>query len=144
MPLSRTFGLLFLGVVLGVGLTVGTYYGVKEYAPELASRYLSTILTDNADEGTRGAADAKGTVLPVLDSGMVKGIVQDVLASEQGKAVLWDLVQSQSKETFEAFFQEAMKSAEFRKALGDALGQFLETAEGKELLRKIAREALTP
>lgn len=69
------------------------------------------MLADNADEGTAGAADAKGAVLSALDSSMVKGIVQDVLASEQGKAALWDLVRSQSKEAFETFFQEAMKSA---------------------------------
>jgi hypothetical protein len=37
-----------------------------------------------------------------------------------------------------------MKSPEFRKALSDALGTFLETAEGKALLRRVATEALTP
>ena len=138
MPLGRTIGLIFLGIVLGVGLTVGTYYGVREYAPDLASRYLASILSDDATgESALGA-------LPIMDSAMVKGIVQEVLSSEQGKAVLWDLVQNQSKETFEAFFKEAMKSAEFRQALGDALGEFLETPEGKELLKRIAREALTP
>ena len=138
MPLGRTIGLLFLGIVLGVGLTVGTYYGVREYAPDLASRYLASILGDGAGEG------AAGSILPILDSSAVKGIVQEVLSSEQGKAVLWDLVQNQSKETFEAFFKEAMKSAEFRQALGDALGEFLETPEGKDLLKRVAREALTP
>lgn len=138
MSLGRTIGLIFLGIVLGVGLTVGTYYGVREYAPDLAARYLASILGDATGE------NAANSALPIMDSVMVKGIVQEVLSSEQGKAVLWDLVQNQSKETFEAFFKEAMKSSEFRQALGDALGEFLETPEGKELLKKIAREALTP
>lgn len=138
MPLGRSIGLVFLGIVLGIGLTLGTYYGVKEYAPDLASRYLASIL----GEGTPSSGVA-GNVMPT-DSAMVKGIVQEVLSSEQGKAIMWDLVQNQSKETFEAFFKEAMKSPEFRQALADALGTFLKTAEGKALLRQVAQEALTP
>ncbi|MGE5579525.1 MAG: hypothetical protein ACM3WU_05695 [Bacillota bacterium] len=139
MPLGRTIGVLFLGIVLGIGLTVGAYYGVREYAPELASRYLESIMGQGAPGGS-----ATGSIISGIDAGAVKGIVQDILTSEQGKAIVWDLFQGQSKETFEAFFKEAMKSPEFRQALSDALGQFLETAEGKELIRRIARETLTP
>ncbi len=139
MPLGRTVGLIFFGIVLGIGLTVGTYYGVKEYAPDLASRYLASILGEGSSAG--GAAES---IVPGIDSTMVRGIVQEILSSEQGKAIMWDLVQNQSRETFEAFFREAMKAPEFRQALADALGTFLATPEGKALLRKVASEALTP
>lgn len=139
MPLGRTIGVLFLGMVLGVGLTVGAYYGVREYAPQIATRYLESVMGQGAPGGS-----ATGSILPSIDAGIVKSIVQDVLTSEQGKAVVWDLFEGQSKETFESFFKEAMKSPEFRQALADALGQFLSTAEGKELIKRIARDALTP
>ena len=138
MSLGRSIGLVFLGIVLGIGLTVGTYYGVREYAPDLASRYLARVLGTGAETGATGSAGLG------IDSAMVKGIVQEILASEQGKAIVSDLVQNQSKETFEAFFREAMKSPEFRKALSDSLGTFLESPEGKALLKHIVSEAITP
>ncbi len=138
MPISRSIGLVFLGIVLGIGLTLGTYYGVREYAPELAARYLASVLGEKTSAGEQGAS---GTG---LDTSTVKGIVQEVLNSEQAKAVLRDLMQSQSKETFEAFFKEAVKSPEFRQALAEALESFLETAEGKAFLLRIATEIMTP
>jgi len=139
LPLGRTIGVLFLGIVLGIALTIGAYYGVREYAPDLAIRYLESLMGQGAPGGS-----PTGSILPGIDAGAVKSIVQDILSSEQGKAIVWDLFENQSKETFESFFKEAMKSPEFRQALADALGQFLETAEGKELIRRIARDALTP
>ncbi len=139
MSFRRSAALVFLGVVLGIGLTVGTYYGVREYAPDLASYYLGRLLGTSPQYGASDSGTDSG-----IDSAMVKGIVQDILASEQGRAIVWDLVQSQSKETFDAFFKEAMKSPEFRKALADALGTFLSSPEGKALLKRIASEALTP
>ncbi len=139
MSLGRSVALVFLGVVLGIGLTVGTYYGVREYAPDLASRYLAKLL--GSGSGTAANDSSRGFA---LDSTMVKNVVQDILSSEQGKAIIADLVQSQSKELFEAFFQEAMKSPDFRKALSDTLGTFLQSAEGKALLRRIATEVMSP
>lgn len=138
MSLGRTVALVFLGVVLGVGMTVGTYYGVKEYAPDLAARYLARLLN------TTPAPDTPDGGGSVIDSAMIKNVVQEVLGSDQGRAIVSDFMQGQSKETFEAFFKEAMKSPEFRQALSDALGTFLESAEGKTLLRRIASEVMTP
>lgn len=139
MSFGRSAALVFLGIVLGIGLTIGTYYGVREYAPDLASYYLARTLGRSPQPGTSGS----GTSLPI-DSAMVKSIVQDILVSDQGRAIVWDLIQSQSRESLDAFFREAMKSPEFRKALSEALGVFLRTEEGKALMKSIARDALTP
>jgi len=139
LSFGRSVALVFLGAVLGIGLTLGTYYGVKEYAPELASRYLAKILS------TAPASDSPSDGIGMaVDPGMVRGVVQEILGSDQGRAIVSDFMRSQSKETFEAFFKEAMKSPEFRQALSDVLGTFLESPEGKALLRRVASEVINP
>lgn len=139
MSLGRSVALVLLGAILGVGLTIGAYYGVREYAPLVASRYLAGILA-----GLASPAGPAGDASPTIDATTVRGIVQEILCSEQGKAMISDLVQSQPRETFEALFRQVMGSPEFRKALSDALGTFLETPEGKTLLRRIASEVVGP
>jgi hypothetical protein len=139
LSFRRSVGLVFLGVVLGIGLTIGTYYGVREYAPDVASHYVGRLLGISSQPGAPDSGTGPG-----IDSATVRGVVQDILASEQGRAILWDLVQSQSRETFDAFFKEAMRSPEFRQALSDALGTFLSSPEGKALLKRVASDVLTP
>lgn len=139
MSLSRSVALVFLGIALGAGLTIGAYYGVREYAPDLASWYLAKMV------GSSPAGEPSSSPLGFqIDPAQIRGIVSDILASDQGKAVVSDLMQGQSREVFEAFLQEALKSPEFRKALGDALEVFLSSPEGKDLLKRIAKEALLP
>lgn len=138
LSFGRTAALVFLGVILGLGMAVGTYYGVKEYAPDLAARYFARMLN------LQPAPDSPDGTGSMIDSNMVKSVVQEVLGSDQGRAIISDFMRNQSKETFEAFFTEAMKSPEFRQALSNALGTFLESAEGKALLRRIASEVMTP
>lgn len=133
---GRSAGLVFLGVVLGIGLTIGTYWGVREYAPDVAAYYAGRLLGSSDRSGQAGP--------PQIDSAVVKGLVQDILVSEQGKAIVHDLIRSQSKESLDGLFEEALKSPEFRKSLSEALGSFLRTEEGRDLLRSIAKEALTP
>lgn len=132
MSVGRSILLLFVGMALGVGLTVGSYYGVKEYAPDLAAWYLSKL------------AAGPDPAAPQADASQIRAIVADILASEQGKAVVSDLLQGQSRQAFEELLNEAMKSTEFRQMLSEALGTFLSSPEGKELLKRIAKEALIP
>ena len=139
MSFGRSAALLFLGVLLGIGLTIGTYYGVRQYAPGLISLYLGRALGASPVQGGPGTTSA-----PIIDSGAVKSIVQDILASEQGKAIVNDLIQSQSRESLDALFAQAMQSPEFRRALSDILSSFLKTEEGKNLLRSIAKDIMTP
>ena len=128
MSVKRGILLVLLGVALGVGLTVGSYYGVREYAPHLATWYLGRF------------AEASQPVQ--IDTAQVQALVSDILASEQGRAVVSDLMQGQSR-GFEELMKEAMKSPEFRQMLSDVLGTFLTSPEGKELLKRVAR-ALMP
>jgi hypothetical protein len=130
LSVKRGILLVLLGVALGVGLTVGSYYGVREYAPHLATWYLGRF------------AEASQPVQ--IDTAQVQALVSDILASEQGRAVVSDLMQGQSREAFEELMKEAMKSPEFRQMLSDVLGTFLTSPEGKELLKRVAKEALMP
>jgi hypothetical protein len=130
---------LFLGILLGICLSIGTVYAVRQFSPRLwtqAMLYLAAkdSTPDGGDDNTIGG----------MDAGFVKGIVQDILTSEQGKAIVSDLVKSQSQSTFETFFSEAMKNPDFRLALSDALGTFLQSTEGKALVRKVAQEVMNP
>lgn len=124
----------FLGFILGVGFTFGAYFGLKDYAPNLMSNFLTG--KKGPDDGTKRGVG--------VDSTLVKGMVQEILASDQGKAIVEELFRSESKKTLESFFQEATKSPEFRKTLGEALESFLATPQGKELVKKIAREVVIP
>lgn len=139
MSFGRSAALVFLGILLGIGLTIGTYYGVRQYAPGLVSLYLGKALGASQTKGGPEAAP-----VPIIDSSLVKGIVQDILASDQGKAIVSDLIQSQSKESLNDLLAQAMQSPEFRRALSDILSNFMKTEEGKNLLKSIAKDVLTP
>ena len=62
--------------------------------------------------------------------------------SEQGKAIVNDLIRSQTPETLRELLKEVMNSSEFRSALGEALNDFLKTPEGKDVINRIAQEIL--
>ncbi len=136
MSIGRGIALVLLGVALGVGLTLGSYYGVKEYAPDLAVWYLERL-----GGSGKSVADTLGLE---IDPSQVKAIVGDILASEQGRAIVTDLMQGQSREMLEGLIEEAMESPEFRKMLSEVLGSFLASPEGKELLKQIAKDILSP
>jgi hypothetical protein len=131
--------ILLTGILLGVCLSFGSVYAIRQYSPDW---WAQTMLYLAAKDLT--STDTEGNTVGGLDMDFVKGLVQDVLTSEQGKAIVSDLVRSQSQKTFEAFFSEAMKNPDFRLALSDALGDFLQSAEGKALVRKVAQEAMNP
>lgn len=128
LSLSRGILLVLLGVALGIGLTIGSYYGVKEYAPDLASWYLAKFAGKPGPVG--------------MDSAQVQAIVGKILASDQGKAIVSDLMQGQSRQMLEDLLKDAMKSPEFRQTLNEMLGTFLASPEGKDLLKRIAKEAI--
>jgi len=129
---------IFIGMFVGIALTCGLYFGIKQFAPQLIPHVLrfSNALTPEKDRLT----GKTGTV----DITLVKDLVQEILASEQGKAIIQDLVENQSAQTLDSLFQEIMKSSECRKTLASAVESFLKTPEGKELINKITRDILNP
>jgi tyrosyl-tRNA synthetase len=133
---KRHFSSFFLGIFLGFTLSVGILIGIRTYAPQVAQKLMFPPETYSATE--EHSQD--------IVQDFVRSTVQDILASTQGKAIVSNLLNNQSQETFERMFQElfqeSMRSPEFRKALSDTLETFLESTEGKELLRRIAAEAL--
>lgn len=136
MRTSRSVALFFLGLITGLGLAVGSYYVVREYAPDLAVWYLRSM------GGTgRSVAETLGLKVDPLE---VRSIVGDVLASDEGKAVITDSLKGSSKEALEDLIREAAESPEFRKMLSDVLKSFLSSPEGQEILREITREILAP
>ncbi len=138
MSPGRVLALILLGVCLGVGLTVGAVFGVRQYSPSLWAKAVTYLagLPLYAEPGTSGMAN--------IDLSLVKAMVQEILASDQGKAVVSELISSQSQETFQAFFDEAIQSPEFRSALSETLDTFLKSPEGKDLIRRVARDAMNP
>ncbi len=100
----------------------------------MASQYLANFL----------GKEASGSMAANIDETTVKAIVQEVLTSSQGKAVIWDMMQDQSQDAFDAMLKNALQSPELAKALADALVSYLETPEGKDVVRKIVSEAMNP
>jgi hypothetical protein len=133
---SRYVALILLGMALGIGLTIGSYYGMKEYAPDLAVWYLKRLGGPD-----KSVADTLGLE---IDPSEVRSIVGDILSSDQGKAILTDLMKGPSREMFEDLLRQAADSPEFRKMLSEVLESFLLSPEGKELLKNIAKEILSP
>ncbi len=133
MSRGQRFGYMFLGVLIGICISAGILVGVSSYAPEylLGLPGVNTIFEDPARKQN-----------PLLDQTMLKGIVQDILVSEQGKAIVNDLIRSQTPETLRELMKEVMNSSEFRSALGEALTDFLKTPEGKDVINRIAQEIL--
>ncbi len=127
---------LFLGIVIGICMSAGALLGLASYAPGYLLNWQQVLM------GT-GLADspAPGTQT-LLDQTMLKSIIQDILASEQGKALVNDLIRSQAPLTISQLLEEAMDSPEFRVALGEALNSFLKTPEGSQLIRRIASEIM--
>lgn len=142
LSLGRSIILIFLGICLGIGLTLGTFFGIREYAPEYLPKVATFFLGSGIPQITQSPGESGRQM--ALDPKIVGSIVQDILASDQGKVIIRDIMNSESRETLLSLLQEAMQSSEFRKALSDSLQSFLETQEGKELIKKIAKEALTP
>jgi hypothetical protein len=133
---SRYVALILLGMALGIGLTIGSYYGMKEYAPDLAVWYLKRLGGPD-----KSVADTLGLE---IDPSEVRSIVGDILSSDQGKAIVTDLMKGPSREMFEDLLRQAADSPEFRKMLSEVLESFLLSPEGKELLKNIAKEILSP
>jgi hypothetical protein len=123
-------------MALGIGLTIGSYYGMKEYAPDLAVWYLKRLGGPD-----KSVADTLGLE---IDPSEVRSIVGDILSSDQGKAIVTDLMKGPSREMFEDLLRQAADSPEFRKMLSEVLESFLLSPEGKELLKNIAKEILSP
>ncbi|MGI6662519.1 MAG: hypothetical protein ACOX4B_03445 [Bacillota bacterium] len=136
MKASRYVALILLGMALGIGLTIGSYYGMKEYAPDLAVWYLKRLGGPD-----KSVADTLGLE---IDPSEVRSIVGDILSSDQGKAIVTDLMKGPSREMFEDLLRQAADSPEFRKMLSEVLESFLLSPEGKELLKNIAKEILSP
>lgn len=136
MNTSRYVALILLGMALGVGLTIGSYYGVREYAPDLAVWYLERF-----GGSGKSVADTLGLE---IDPSQVRSIVGDILSSDQGKTIMTDLMREGSRDMLEELIRQAAESPEFRKMLGEVLESFLSSPEGKELLKKVAETALSP
>lgn len=132
---KRNFPVFFFGVVLGLALAMGLIFGMSKWSPQS----VGIIFASLGQKAAEGQGLNQGSV-----QDLVKDTVQDILASPQVKTVISDLMNSQATDNFQKFFLEAMESQEFRKALGEALETFLKSPEGKELLRKIAADALRP
>ncbi len=79
-----------------------------------------------------------------IDPSQVRSIVGDILSSDQGKAIMTDLMREGSRDMLEELIRQAAESPEFRKMLGEVLESFLSSPEGKELLKKVAETALSP
>ncbi|HHW26466.1 MAG TPA: hypothetical protein GXX23_03880 [Firmicutes bacterium] len=131
--------MLFLGLLLGISLTLVTVYAVMQFSPNLLAQAMAYFAAKEISP-----TGENGETMNGIDTTFLKGMIQDILTSEQGKAIVSDLVKSQSQDTFETFFAEAMKNPDFRSALSDALGTFLQSAEGKALIKKVAQEAMSP
>lgn len=119
--------MVVLGAALGVGLTVGAFFAIKEYAPTIAAWYL----------------ERQGGPSALLGTQDIEAMVADVLGSPECKSALLDMVKGQT-DTLESVLRESMESAEFRKTLSDILGEFFSTQEGKDLLKRIIKENLVP
>lgn len=135
---GRVIALVLIGVCLGIGLTVGITLGVRQYSPALWAKAVTYLTSLPLATGSNSAGTSN------IDMSLVKAMVQEILASDQGKAVVSELISSQSQDTFKTFFNEAVNSPEFRSALLETLDAFLKSAEGKDLIRRVARDAMNP
>ncbi len=130
--------MIFLGIMLGVVILMVSVFCVWQFAPDLVARATGYL-------AMRGWSDERaGNSSASIDQLLLKGMVQDILSSDQARAIVSDVLDARTRDTFETFLIDAMKSTEFRKALADALETFLKSPEGKTLVRKIAEEMLTP
>ncbi len=129
---------LFLGIVIGICLSAGALLGLAGHAPEYLMG-LKHLLAGKASGESPGAG-----IQTMLDQAALKMLVQDILASEQGKALVKDLIQTQAPETIGQMLEGAMSSPEFRRALSEMLDSFFKTSEGKRLIKNIAKEIINP
>jgi len=137
MPKGRIVSFVLLGVLRGFGIVAGSYFGLRHYAPDVAARYIIRL---------SGASEHQPSVLTLdqmlTDAEGLRAAVQEVLSSSQSRAILRDLLESQSQEDLAVLFRTAMQSPEFQKALQEALGVFLDSPEGKALVRRVAGQIL--
>lgn len=137
MSKGQQISYVFLGIVIGICLSAGALLGLAGRAPEylvdLQRRLAGSASTENPGAG----------IHTMLDQAALKMLVQDILASEQGKALVKDLIQTQAPETIGQMLEGAMSSPEFRTALSEMLDSFFKTSEGKQLIKSIAKEILT-
>ncbi len=128
--------LLFtLGLLLGLGLSVGALYGARAFVPDFWTRAIDFFAIEATKSGAGGGSPAN-----IVDSSFVKGIVQDILTSDQTKAIVSEMVRDQSNDTFQTFFREALENPDVRKALKDALHDFLTSDDGKAILTQIIQD----
>jgi hypothetical protein len=135
---GQRFGYVFIGFLIGMCLSVGAWLGLANYAPSYLLGWQKT-LTKTELEQQHGL---NAQIVP--ESNMIKSIIQDILTSEQGKAIVNELIQTQGPEILKQMLEESINSPEFRATLGKAINTFLKTPEGKQLIKQIANEILTP
>ena len=128
---------VFLGVIIGIFISAGILLSLLSFAPEYLVDWSGILARFTAKKPMAGQQDL------LLDQTMLKGIIQDILTSEQGKALVNDLIRSQTPETLQGLLKEIMDSPEFKIALGEALELFLNRPEGNLLIRRIAQKAIT-
>lgn len=125
---------VFLGVVIGTCLSVGALIGVANYAPGVFLHWQQVITRAGLEDDPAQS---------LIDQSLVKSLIQDILSSEQGKALVNNIIRNQAPLTLQQMLEEAMESPEFRVALGEALDSFLKTEEGTALIRRLAEEIMT-
>lgn len=138
MSIKRSALLLILGTLLGVALTAGVLAGLGRYSPEFLRRFAVNIAQVPASPAP---SNSHGSV---TDSSAVRKLVQDILSSDQGKAIVDDIIKNQSGDMLHSMLKEAVKSPEFRKTLSEVLESFFNSPEGKDLIKKIVRDLQTP
>ncbi len=125
---------ILLGVAIGACLSMGALAGLAYYAPHVILSWQQTIAGTGSEDDSAQA---------VLDQSILKSLIQDILCSEQGKALVNDIMRSQAPLTLRQMLEEAMDSPEFREALGEALASFLSSPEGAELMRRLAEQIMS-
>ena len=122
MTAGKAVLLVTFGIVLGIALTIGAHAGIRENISALIGIAL-------------GNPQYNGQ----LDPSVISGIIQDIFSSEQGKAIINDIIQNYSGETLDLIIKQAAQSLEFKKALTEVLESFLDSDEGRALVLKTAR-----
>lgn len=138
MSRAQRIGYVFLGVIIGVFMSAGILLGLSSFAPEYLLDRTEILTRFTSKNPITGQQDL------LLDQTVLKGIIQDILTSEQGKALVNELIQSQTPETLQGLLKEVMDSPEFKVALGEALESFLNSPEGHRLVQQIVQRAITP
>jgi hypothetical protein len=106
---------------------------LANYAPDVYFSW-QQMITGTALE------DDTAQLLP--DQSVLKSLIQDILSSEQGKALVSDIIRTQAPLTWRQMLEEATGSVEFRETLVEALDSFFKTEEGATLIRRVVEDAM--